>query len=68
MVTDMMMPRRSGAELTEAAWLHDDAMPVIVLTGFSTEFLPKSGLGKMTCLSKPVQPRRLKSAIDAFFH
>ena len=68
MVTDMMMPRRSGAELTEAAWLHDDAMPVIVLTGFSTEFLPKNGPGKLTCLSKPVQPRRLKSAIDAFFH
>ena len=65
MITDMMMPGRSGSELTEAAWAHDPALRVIILTAFSTEFLPRGVNGQLTCLSKPVQPRRLKGAIDA---
>ncbi|MGB1699762.1 MAG: ATP-binding protein [Nannocystaceae bacterium] len=65
MITDMMMPRRTGAELTEAAWHHDADLAVIVLTGFSTEFLPTNPEGNVKCLSKPVQPTRLKAAIDS---
>ena len=65
MITDMMMPRCTGAELTEAAWRHDADLSVIVLTGFSTEFLPTNPEGNMKCLSKPVQPTHLKAAIDS---
>ena len=64
LVTDMMMPRRSGAELTQAAWAHDPNLPVIVRTAFSTEFLPLAPPERLHCLSKPVQPKRLKAAID----
>ena len=65
LVTDMMMPRRNGSELTEAAWTHDPELPVIILTAFSTEFLPRGEHRHLACLSKPVQPRRLIEAIDA---
>lgn len=64
-LTDMMMPRRSGAEVTQVAFEHDPSLPVVVLTAFSTELLPRGDPKRLRCLSKPVQPGRLRQAIDA---
>lgn len=64
-VTDMMMPRRSGAEVTQVAFEHDLSLPVVVLTAFSTELLPRADPKRLRCLSKPVQPGLLRQAIDA---
>jgi len=63
-VTDMMMPRRSGADLAAAAWSHDAALPIVVLTAYSTELMPRERPGHLRCLSKPVQPTLLGEAID----
>lgn len=65
LMTDMMMPKMSGAELCTRAREHDPGLPIIVLTAYSSETIPHDSTGLLRAVSKPVQPSRLRGVVTS---
>jgi CheY-like chemotaxis protein len=65
-VTDMRMPRMSGAEFLHALREIDNDVPVVLLTAFSNEVQLRAarGDGLLAVLSKPQPMPRLISVLD----
>ncbi len=65
-VTDMRMPKMSGAEFLHALRVIDNDVPVVLLTAFSNEVQLRAarGDGLLAVLSKPQPMPRLISVLD----
>ncbi len=64
-VTDIVMPRRSGDELAERVWADNPDLPVLFTSGYTQEFRPDliSSERRAAFLQKPYNPEQLVAAI-----
>jgi len=66
LVTDAVMPGRSGIDLVREMTTRQPALPVILISGYTEETLPIRELSKaITLLQKPFTPRDLRHRIRA---
>jgi two-component system cell cycle sensor histidine kinase/response regulator CckA len=64
LLTDAMMPGKSGIELASLMIARRPGLPVIVMTGYTEDTLPVSGLAQpVALLQKPFTPRELRRRI-----
>jgi PAS domain S-box-containing protein len=69
LLTDAIMPGRSGVELAAALTARTPALPVIIMSGYTDEALSLEDTGAVVeCLQKPFTPaelrRRIRDALD----
>jgi two-component system cell cycle sensor histidine kinase/response regulator CckA len=69
LLTDAIMPGRSGVELAASLTARTPALPVIIMSGYTDEALPLEDSGAVVeCLQKPFTPaelrRRIRDALD----
>jgi two-component system cell cycle sensor histidine kinase/response regulator CckA len=68
MLTDAMMPGKSGVELSNLMTVRRPDMPIIIMSGYTEETLAVPGLkGPMALLQKPFSPRELRRRIREVF-
>ena len=66
LVTDAVMPGRSGIDLVRELMTRQPGLPVILMSGYTEETLPIRDLSKaITLLQKPFTPRDLRHRIRA---
>jgi two-component system, cell cycle sensor histidine kinase and response regulator CckA len=64
LLTDAMMPGKSGVELAGLMTARQPGLPVIVMSGYTEEMLATPGLKeKIALLQKPFSPRELRRRI-----
>jgi PAS domain S-box-containing protein len=64
LLTDAIMPGKSGIELANTLLANRPKLPVIVMSGYTEETLPVTGLDKtISLLQKPFTPRDLRERI-----
>lgn len=65
LVTDLVMPNRSGAELIRRLRERQPHLPAILMTGYTPEYLDDTvDDGPTAWLTKPFTPRQLTDALD----
>ena len=66
LLTDAIMPGRSGIDLARELVARKPGLPVILMSGYTEETLPVDALGPaITLLQKPFTPRDLRQRIRA---
>jgi DNA-binding response OmpR family regulator len=66
LVTDAVMPGRSGIDLVRELTARQPGLPVILMSGYTEDTLPIRDLSKaITLLQKPFTPRDLRHRIRA---
>lgn len=66
-LTDQSMPGLTGLELTREIKKIRDDIPIVIMTGFSSECLNENTIQKegiQTCLIKPISKRELKKVLE----
>ena len=64
LLTDAMMPGKSGIELASLMIAERPGLPVIMMSGYTEETLDMPGLkGPIALLQKPFSPRELRRRI-----
>ena len=64
LLTDAMMPGKSGVELADLMIARRPGLPVIIMSGYTEDTLEVAGhSGPVTLLQKPFTPRELRRRI-----
>ena len=64
MLTDAMMPGKSGIELSNLMTARRPGLPIIIMSGYTEETLPVTGATTpIALLQKPFSPRDLRRRI-----
>jgi two-component system, cell cycle sensor histidine kinase and response regulator CckA len=64
LLTDAVMPGRSGIDLARELTERQPGLPVILMSGYTEETLPMGGVEPaITLLPKPFTPRELRQRI-----
>ena len=68
LLTDAMMPGKSGVELSNLMTARRPGIPIIIMSGYTEETLAVPGLkGPLALLQKPFTPRELRRRIREVF-
>lgn len=69
LLTDVVMPEGSGADLASAVHAIDPDLPVLFMSGYSAETIFDQGIREVTLLGKPFRPvelwHRVREALNA---